>query len=342
MLERNSLKILILGVNGFIGSYLLERILSSTNWDVYGCDINKTNLEPFLNNNRFHFKQCNIQSNDVWIEQHVEKCDIVIPLVAIAQPRIYIENPLNVFNLDFEENLKIVKHCVKYKKRLVFPSTSEVYGKSSDTEFKEDETDLVLGPVCKTRWIYGCSKQLLDRVIVAYGEQMGLKYTIFRPFNWIGPKLDNSFLSSEGKSRILPQFLYNILNGLPIYLVNGGIQKRCFTDIDDGIDALMSILINDNELASNQIFNIGNPENNYTIKEFSEILINIFYNIPKFKEKAEKVVIIEIDGIDYYGDGYEDVFYRVPAINKAIELLNWKPKYKLEETLLKCVSKITD
>jgi UDP-4-amino-4-deoxy-L-arabinose formyltransferase/UDP-glucuronic acid dehydrogenase (UDP-4-keto-hexauronic acid decarboxylating) len=99
----------------------------------------------------------------------VRKCDIVLPLVAIATPIEYVRNPLRVFELDFEENLRVVRYCAKYGKRIIFPSTSEVYGMCADENFDEDHSRLVLGPIRKQRWIYSCSKQLLDRVIWAYG-----------------------------------------------------------------------------------------------------------------------------------------------------------------------------
>ena len=112
-------------------------------------------------------------------------------LVAVATPATYVQNPLRVFELDFEANLAVIRLCVKYGKRVIFPSTSEVYGMSQDTEFDEEATHFVLGPTQKQRWIYSCSKQLLDRVIYAYGEQDKLPYTLFRPFNWIGAKQDD-------------------------------------------------------------------------------------------------------------------------------------------------------
>ncbi len=131
--------------------------------------------------------------------------------MAIATPATYVIDPLRVFELDFEANLDIVRKCVRYKKRVLFPSTSEVYGMSTDREFDEETSNFVLGPINKQRWIYACSKQLMDRVIHAYGMKQGLKYTLFRPFNWVGPKLDNILEPKEGSSRVLTQFIGNIL-----------------------------------------------------------------------------------------------------------------------------------
>ncbi|MBI3547186.1 MAG: bifunctional UDP-4-keto-pentose/UDP-xylose synthase, partial [Gammaproteobacteria bacterium] len=227
-----SLKVLILGVNGFIGNSLTERILRDTDWEVYGMDMGQDKLGDCLGNQRFHYVEGDITINKEWIEYHIKKCDVVLPLVAIATPATYVLDPLRVFELDFEANLEIVRQCVRYKKRVLFPSTSEVYGMSTDSEFDEENTSLVLGPIHKQRWIYSCSKQLLDRVIFAYGMKDGLKFTLFRPFNWIGPKLDNILEPKEGSSRVLTQFIGNILRGRDIQLVDGGAQRRSFTYID--------------------------------------------------------------------------------------------------------------
>ncbi len=181
------MKILILGVNGFIGHHLSKRILATTPWEVYGMDMGNERISDLMDEKRFNFFEGDITINKEWIEYHIKKCDLVLPLVAIATPATYVKKPLAVFELDFEANLPIVRACVRYRKRVLFPSTSEVYGMSADAQFHPFESNLVLGPINKPRWIYSCAKQLLDRVIAAYGQQEGLDYTLFRPFNWIGP-----------------------------------------------------------------------------------------------------------------------------------------------------------
>ncbi|MCP6588143.1 NAD-dependent epimerase/dehydratase family protein, partial [Klebsiella pneumoniae] len=96
-----------------------------------------------------------------------------------------------------------IRDCVKYDKRIIFPSTSEVYGMCTDKNFDEDTSNLVVGPINKQRWIYSVSKQLLDRVIWAYGDKSGLRFTLFRPFNWMGPRLDNLNAARIGSSRAI-------------------------------------------------------------------------------------------------------------------------------------------
>jgi UDP-4-amino-4-deoxy-L-arabinose formyltransferase/UDP-glucuronic acid dehydrogenase (UDP-4-keto-hexauronic acid decarboxylating) len=342
------LNLLILGVNGFIGSNLTERILKEKDWNIYGMDIRDDKIKEFLGHRRFHFVEGDITINREWIEYHVKKCDVIIPLVAIATPSSYTKDPLKVFEIDFEANLKIVRLCVEYKKRLVFPSTSEVYGMCPDKEFDEDKSFLVLGPIRNQRWIYSASKQLLDRVIWAYGYQKGLKFTLFRPFNWIGPKLDELTLEpeKEGSSRVVTQFISNLVLGEPIKLVDGGWQRRCFTYVDDGLDCLIKIIENEERKCDGEIFNIGNPKNDVTIRDLAYKLREMFMNHPNAPCKGKTSEIIEVSSKDYYGDGYQDMSFRVPSIEKARRLLGWTPKVDLDEALrrtldyyLTCVSK---
>ena len=330
-----SLKVLILGVNGFIGNSLTERILRDTDWEVYGMDMSQDKLDQCLGHERFHYVEGDITINKEWIEYHVKKCDVVLPLVAIATPATYVLEPLRVFELDFEANLGIVRQCVRYKKRVLFPSTSEVYGMSADREFDEEASNLVLGPINKPRWIYSCSKQLLDRVIAAYGQQQGFKYTLFRPFNWIGPKLDNILEPKEGSSRVLTQFIGNILRGKDIQLVDGGAQRRSFTYIDDGVDALMRIIENKDGCADGRIFNIGNPKNDMSVRELAETVVALVKSYPKYAALAEKTKLVTVNSGDYYGKGYQDILTRVPSIRNAEKYLGWKPTTDFKTALRK-------
>ncbi|MDF3055039.1 MAG: NAD-dependent dehydratase [Gammaproteobacteria bacterium] len=330
-----SLKILILGVNGFIGNALTTAILKETNWQVFGMDIASDKLSGNLSHPHFHFIEGDISINKEWIAYHIKKCDVALPLVAIATPSIYVKDPLRVFELDFESNLDIVRQCLKYKTRVIFPSTSEVYGMCNEPEFNEETSNLVLGPIQKERWIYSASKQLLDRVIYAYGKHQGLAFTLFRPFNWIGPKQDNVFDEKEGSSRVVSQFISNIIHKKNIHLVDGGAQRRSFTFLDDGIDCLLKIIENKNHCANGKIFNIGNPANDASIKILAETILALAKTYPKYKERAEQVKIIDVDSKDYYGSGYQDVSARIPSIKNAEEILGWSPKTDLNTALKK-------
>ena len=325
-------KILILGVNGFIGHHLSKRILATTPWEVYGMDMGSERVADLMDDKRFHFFEGDITINKEWIEYHIRKCDTILPLVAIATPATYVKEPLRVFELDFEANLPIVRSCVKHKKRLVFPSTSEVYGMSRDKKFDPETSELVLGPINKPRWIYSCAKQLMDRVIHAYGMEQGLDYTLFRPFNWIGSGLDSINTAKEGSSRVITQFLGHIVRGEDIKLVDGGSQKRSFTYIDDGIDALLKVIDNKDGIASGNIYNIGNPKNNFSIKALAEMMLKLAKTYPEYSN-AHKVRLVQTTALRYYGKGYQDVQNRVPDIANTSRDLAWRPKVPMARAL---------
>ena len=330
-----SLKVLLLGANGFIGSNLSEFILRNRDWAVFAMDIQSDKLSGCLGHKNFAFVEGDITINREWVEYHIKKCDVVIPLVAIATPATYVREPLRVFELDFEANLRVIRDCVRYGKRVVFPSTSEVYGMNTEREFDEETSNFVLGPVSKQRWIYACSKQLMDRVIYAYGEDGKLDYTLFRPFNWIGPKLDNIWAAKEGSSRVLTQFIGNIIRRENVQLVDGGSQRRCFLYIDDAIDALIRIIENKDGQAAKRIFNIGNARNDLSIKELAELLVRMIARYPGYENIAREVKIVPVGSDEYYGKGYQDITLRVPSIRNAERYLGWQPSTDLETAVKK-------
>ncbi|ELI6430972.1 MULTISPECIES: bifunctional UDP-4-amino-4-deoxy-L-arabinose formyltransferase/UDP-glucuronic acid oxidase ArnA [Aeromonas] len=326
-------RVLILGVNGFIGNHLTERLLMDGRYEVYGLDIGASALERFIDHPNFHFVEGDISIHTEWIEYHIKKCDVILPLVAIATPIEYTRNPLRVFELDFEENLKIVRYCVKYNKRIIFPSTSEVYGMCDDHSFDEDESRLIVGPIHKQRWIYSVSKQLLDRVIWAYGKKEGLNFTLFRPFNWMGPRLDSLDSARIGSSRAITQLILNLVDGTPIQLVDGGAQKRCFTDIEDGIEALFRIIENKGNRCDGQIINIGSPDNEASILQMAEVLLGKFEAHPLRHHFPPFAGFKMVESKSFYGDGYQDVSHRRPSIKNARRLLDWEPTIEMEETI---------
>jgi UDP-4-amino-4-deoxy-L-arabinose formyltransferase/UDP-glucuronic acid dehydrogenase (UDP-4-keto-hexauronic acid decarboxylating) len=330
-------RVLILGINGFIGNFLSEKLLDSGKYEVHGMDLNSNTIDRLIGRPGFHFHEGDISIHREWIEYHVKKCDVVIPLVAIATPIEYIRSPIKVFELDFEENLRIVRYCVKYGKRIIFPSTSEVYGMCDEAEFDEDNSRLILGPIRMQRWIYSCCKQLLDRVIWAYGQKEGLKFTLFRPFNWIGPRLDSLESARIGSSRAITQLILNLVEGTPIQLIDGGRQKRCFTDVSDGMECLYRIIENREGACDGQIINIGNPDNEYSIRGLGELLLEKFEKHPLRHLFPPFAGFHEIESHAYYGEGYQDMQSRRPSIGNAWRLLKWRPKVpfarSVEETL---------
>jgi nucleoside-diphosphate-sugar epimerase len=328
------MKLLILGVDGFIGYHLTSSILQDKrfemDWSIIGVDKNIHRICYIKNSSSFKFYQKDISEDHDLIDKLIGEVDIVMPLVAIATPKTYVDNPMRVFRLDFEENLRIIKLCHKLGKRLIFPSTSEVYGKSV-APFNEETSDMIYGPIKYSRWIYACSKQLLDRVIFALNQESKFKFTLFRPFNWIGPYLDSLESSSEGSSRLVTQLIDDSITKGEITLVDGGHQRRCFTDVRDGVEALKLILLNE-EKSNGKIFNIGNPWNNISVREIAMDIITLLNTSEYLLKKPVKINVKSSN--DFYGAGYQDVSNRIPDITNIGDNLGWVPKYNFNESLL--------
>jgi nucleoside-diphosphate-sugar epimerase len=191
---------------------------------------------------------------------------------------------------------------------------------------------MILGPVGKHRWIYSCAKQLLERILHAYGLENKLHYTIIRPFNFIGPKID--YLPSEktGIPRVFSNFLQSLIDGSPMSLVGGGEQKRAYTFIDDAVDCILRIIENRNGVCDKQIFNIGSPANEISIRELA-IKMREIYKRRWWDGGSRLPEIVEVSAEDFYGEGYDDSDRRIPDITKAVTLLGWTPKYDLDTTI---------
>lgn len=202
-----------------------------------------------------------------------------------------------------------------------------------EAEFDEDHSKLVLGPIRMQRWIYSCIKQLLDRVIWAYGEKEHLPFTLFRPFNWVGPKLDSLNSARIGSSRAITQLILNLVQGTPILLIDGGNQKRCFTDVAEGIECLYRIIENPEGVCDGKIINIGNPDNEASIRELAEMLVARFEKHPLRSRFPPFAGFQQVESASYYGAGYQDVQHRRPSIRNAQRLLGWHPKISLESSV---------
>lgn len=315
------MKITIIGANGFVGSNLIRRLLKTTEHEIKAMDIEGFNLETHP---RLEFTKADMfESHDI-IEKYVEWSDVVLPLAAIANPTMYMQRPVHVFKLDFEENLRIIRYCVAHRKRVIFPSTSEVYGMSLDVPFSEERTNFLLGPTQWQRWIYSCAKQMLERVIWAYSMEKGLNFTIIRLFNWFGPRLDTVGHADKGIARVITQFVVNYLKSRPIEVVGDGRQSRCFTYIEDGLDCLTKIIENKNSVCRNEIFNIGDPSNNYSVRELA-------YKIVEVGGRVGEVIFTPAN--EFYGPDYQDVPTRIPDTTKAMHILRWKPRTDFDQAL---------
>jgi len=204
-----------------------------------------------------------------------------------------------------------------------------------DEQFDEESSPLVTGPIKNQRWIYSCIKQLLDRVIWACGVKENLQFTLFRPFNWIGPRLDTLKSARIGSSRVITQLILNLCQGTPLQLVDGGEQKRAFLDVEDAMEALYRIVENKNGCCDGKIINIGYPENEASIRELAEMLRQKFEQHPLRDRFPPFAGCVEVESGRFYGKGYQDMKRRVPSIRNAKRYLDWEPKVGFEDSIEK-------
>jgi UDP-apiose/xylose synthase len=339
-------KILNLGAGGFIGAHLTGRLLAEGH-SVTAVDTHADKVVEFLGLPNLRFIESDIRGPELDLPTLVRSHDLVVDLIAYANPVLYVRMPLEVFELNFVENLRIARACVAHGKRLIQFSSCEVYGKTvaavlgdrlADVEnpeygtFSEDTSDCILGPVERHRWIYASAKQLLERVLHAYGLEGRLNYTIVRPFNFLGPKIDYLPSELDAPPRVFSCFLEALLTGAPMKLVDGGRRRRSYTHIDDAIECISRIVENPGSVCDRQIFNVGSPGNEVSIRDFARLMRDIYAEeyLPPGAPLSE---ITEVTGREFYGDGYEDCDRRIPDITKARTLLGWNPTIGLRDLL---------
>ena len=338
-------KILLFGGGGFIGFNIIKMFLKNDmNIKVTVYDIYTDKIDIFKN--KIVIIKDDIRNPTTNLDVLVNDNDVVVDLIAHANPSLYVKSPIEVFNLNFLENLKIINLCIKFKKRLVQFSTCEVYGQTINNlsdkinetvYFNEDSSPMIVGPVNKQRWIYAVGKSLLERVLYSYGCENKINYTIIRPFNFIGPEIDylpdvNKDIFNNDIPRVFSIFLNNLLFNKPLVLVNGGNQQRSYTYIDDAVEVINKIIMDNNNISKNKIYNLGNPNNETTIKDFAKIMIELYEK--NFNKSNYTSEIVIKSGEEFYGKGYDDCDRRIPCIDKIVNDFNFNPKYNLRETLL--------
>lgn len=300
-------KYFITGVMGFVGSYWAEDLLKNGH-KVVGMDISDkyTKLNEYEN---FSFYKQSIINNKDILEKHIKETDYVLHLASIAEPAQYMTDPKKVITIAALASIDIIDLCVKYNKKIFFTSTSEIYGKNNKIPFKEDD-DRILGSTTKKRWCYSTSKALVEHYLQASALNTNLDYRIVRLFNVYGPRLEG---------RVVSYFVKNALENKPLEINGTGRQTRCFTFIDDVIEAFNLIL--KEPKCKNEIFNVGS-DHEISIEDFAKKIISII------DSRSE---LIKVSYEKQFGNSYEDIERRVPDLRKIKKYINWNAKTSLEK-----------
>jgi UDP-glucose 4-epimerase len=311
-------KVLVTGGAGFLGSYLCEHLLKKKK-SVIALDMaDGSKIDHLIGKKNFQFIQGSVLDKDL-MEREVAKADLVFHFAAIADPKRYIQEPLTVLEIDLQASLNIFKLAAMNKTKVVFASTSEIYGRNPNVPWKEDD-DRVLGSTAINRWCYSTAKAAAEHYLYAYNQQEGLPFATVRFFNAYGPKLDDL-----GSGRVIPIFLKQFLTNEPITVHGDGSQTRTFVYVEDAAQAVIKVAFS--KKAEGQAFNIGS-QREYSMLELAQIM----KKVGKFKSDIKFISHKKV-----FGKKYEDIPRRAPNVSKIKDVVNWKATTSLEDGLKKTI-----
>ncbi len=310
------MKALITGGAGFIGSYLCEELLQRE-YEVWAIDDLSTgrleNVHHLRERSGFHLAVETIL-NETVMDRLVSECDILFHLAASVGVELIVSHPVEVIETNILGTDVVLRLANRYLRKVVITSTSEIYGKSESLPFSEDD-DRLLGPTTKSRWSYSASKAIDEFLALAYAKQKSLRTVIARLFNTVGPRQTGRY------GMVIPRLVGQALNGDPLTVYGDGKQVRCFTHVSDVVDALIALA--EHPDAEGEIFNIGNGQG-VTIE-------NLAKRIKELTQSDSDIIFIPYD--QAYEAGFEDMRVRVPDLSKIHELIDYNPKFNLDDIL---------
>ena len=307
------MKNLITGGAGFIGSHLADALLARGE-EVFIIDDLSTgsieNVDGVRSNDRFHYIVDTI-ANERLVAEYVDRADCVYHMAAAVGVKLIVDKPVETIETNIKGTEVVLQCAAKKKKRVLIGSTSEVYGKSRETRFSEDD-DMVLGPTTKARWSYACSKAIDEFLTLAYARKFDLPAVIVRLFNTVGPRQVGTY------GMVLPRFVQQALAGGPVVVYGDGRQTRCFAHVLDVVGAIIGLSRSDD--ATGRVFNVGSDEE-----------VSIMGLAERVRNKVDPQV--EISTIPYekaYEAGFEDIQRRVPDLTRIRETIGYEPERNLD------------
>lgn len=313
-------RILVTGAAGFIGSHLVERLLSLGH-DVYALDDMSTgrlaHVERYMRHRRNTFVHDTVMNRSV-LSQLMPQVEAVFHLAAVLGVKNTVENPLKVIESNVEGTRHVLETAYEQGVKVILASTSEIYGKNEQLPYRED-ADRVLGPPTVHRWCYATAKAIDEHLAFAYAEK-GLPVTVLRYFNTYGPRQ-----TASGYGGVVARFVKAALRGQPLYVYGDGTQSRCFTYVDDTIAGTVAAL---HRKADGLAFNIGT---------MSPITISQLACMIRRLAKTQSPIVY-VPYSEAYGPGYEDMPARVPDLNRARTVLQYNPTVSLQTGLEKTIA----
>ena len=310
------MKILITGGAGFVGSHLADKLFNEGHEITVIDDLSTgrySNVAHLEGEKNFRLIIDTIL-NEPLMEELIRESDRVFHMASAVGVKLIMEQPVKTIETIFHGTDVVLKFCSRYRTRVLVPSTSEVYGKSTQVPFTEDN-DILKGSTSKHRWAYACAKELDEFLALAHWKETRLPAVVIRLFNTVGPRQTGQY------GMVVPNFVKAALKNEPIPIHGDGNQARCFGHVYDVVDGLVKAI--ETPACFGQVMNIGNNEE-VTIKQLAEKIIEM---------TGSKSEIKYIPYAEAYGEGFEDMMRRVPNLEKARRLIGYQPTRTLNDII---------
>jgi len=319
------MKALITGGAGFVGSHLAEALLTRGD-EVSIIDNLATgsieNIEHLKGQRHFRYTIDSILNEPVLAEL-VDRVDVVFHLAAAVGVRLIVESPVNTIETNVHGTEMVLKLANKKRKKVLFTSTSEVYGKAGKVPFREDD-DLVMGPTAKGRWSYACSKAIDEFLALAYHKEKRLPVVVARLFNTVGPRQTGRY------GMVIPNFVKQALLGHPITVFGDGAQSRCFAYVTDVVGQLLPLA--EEPGAVGEVFNVGNDRE-------ETAMLDLARRVKARTGSRSEILLVPYDRA--YEEGFEDMQRRVPDLSKLRALTGYEPQVDLDAILDRVIAYFT-
>lgn len=316
------MKYLVTGGAGFIGSHLVDKILSEGSEVLVLDDLSTGKMKNVIhheNNRMFRFEQGTILDYDL-VNSLVEKSDAVFHLAAAVGVNLIVGEPFKSLQTNITGSENVLKSCKENGKKVLVASTSEIYGKNTSNELGEED-DRILGSPLKTRWSYSEAKAIEEILAYLYWKEFGLPTIIVRLFNTVGPRQVGDY------GMVVPRFITKALNNQTIQVFGSGTQQRCFCHVSDVTNALFNLIKTPN--AVGQVFNVGSKS--------ETTIMDLALRIIELTNSSSEIELVDYS--EAYESGFEDMMRRRPNISKIKNFINWEPTFGLDEIILDIVRK---
>lgn len=310
------MKILITGGAGFVGSHLADKFIAQGHEITVIDDLSTgryANVEHLEGNPNFRLIIDTVLNAEL-MEELIRETDRVFHMASAVGVRLIMEQPVKTIETIFHGTDVVLRYCSRYRKRVLIPSTSEVYGKGASIPFREED-DLLTGATDKHRWAYACAKTLDEFLALAHWKETRLPVVVVRLFNTVGPRQTGQY------GMVVPRFVHSAMKNEAITVFGDGTQQRCFGHVLDVVEGLSKLL--ESPQCFGQVINLGNDEE-VSILGLAEKAIEL---------TGSKSEIRYIPYEEAYGDGFEDMRRRVPGLDKAKKLIGYEPTRSLENII---------